>query len=348
MSKETIDPRIAAYVSVKTDDLLEDEKKFGKGKRIGRIKIEAGTKRNLRLLKAPTETKFYVVRKQHWNVPYGMGKVPPQTCSWAHAQESCYHCSQTNEYFNSGDPRFVSIGRKIKASTSYISNVLDLDDPLNDDGTPKVQVWQYSQTVFRDLKGYFQDPEYGDLAHPLTGRDIRVTAEITGEQGGNTWTKYAIKLRAKETPLDNLDALDSLYVLADEYPIRVHDYKTQEGIFNGSLDPRSGNPRAIASGPGDPGKLSGGIDEGFESAKAPTQIEETESDTSPKTIDERAKDLGIGTTGPTDVVTDDDDGWGDEDDGALAEDSTEEVDSKDDSAVSDIKKKLQAAINKKK
>ena len=335
MAKKKIDPRIAAYVTTSTDELLEDEKQFGKGKRTPRIKIEPGTKRNLRLLKAPTATKFYIVRKQHWNVPYGMGKVPPQTCSWAHAQESCYHCSQTNEYYNSGDPRFVGIARKIKASTNYMSNVLDLDDPTNEDGTPKVQVWQYSQTVFRDLKGYFQDPEYGDLAHPLSGRDLRVSAEITGEQGGNTWTKYSVRVRGKETLLEHLDALDSLYDLDEEYPLKVYPYSVQEGIFNGTLDPRSGKPRqAMSSGPAGAGSLpAGDDDEEFESAKeTPAAL------TSSEDINAAAEEIGVQDTPTSD---DEDEGWGDDDSESSEEGSG-------DSAVSDIKQKLKAAINKKK
>jgi len=326
---QKVDPRIAAYVTTSTDELIEDDKKFGKGKRIPRIKIEAGSKRNLRLLKAPTQTKFYIVRKQHWNVPYGMGKVPPQICSWAHDQEPCFYCAQTNEYYNSGDPRMTKMARQIKASTTYISNVLDLDDPLNEDGSPKVQIWQYSPTVFRELKGYFQDKEYGDLAHPLTGRDIRVKSEIVGEQGGNTWTKYSLTLRAKETPLEHLDALDNLYELADEYPVRVYPYQIQQGIFNGTLDPRSGQPKALLAGSATAGQLSpGDDDEEFESSKSK---QEAEADVD---IDAEAEKLDVKSEPTSD---DEDDGWGDED----------EVDASDDPKVADLKAKLKAAMNKK-
>tara|TARA_Y100000310_G_scaffold343782_1_gene452996 strand:- start:1730 stop:2746 length:1017 start_codon:yes stop_codon:yes gene_type:complete len=337
MSDKKVDPRIAAYVTTSTDDLIEDEKRFGKGKRIPRIKVEAGTTRNLRLLKEPTASKFYVARKQHWKIPYGMGKVPPQTCSWAHENESCYHCGQVNEYFNAGDPRLKNIAHEIKASANYMSNVLDLDDATNEDGSPKVQIWAYSQTVFRELKGYFQDPEYGDLAHPLEGRDLKVSAEITGEQGGNTWTKYSVRVRGKVTPLEHLDALDVLYDLNEEYPLKIYPYHIQEGIFNGTRDPRSGKPKqALSAGPASAGQLGSGDDD-FESAKtdaAPaTDVEDLSS--AEELVEESAEE-------PEEKAEESsDDGWGDEDDPDVADVS-------EDQSVTDIKKKLQAAINKKK
>jgi len=313
--------KLKNYVSVSLDDILMDEGQFGKRKSIPRIKFQPGEERILRIIKAPTASKFHIVRMQHWNIPVGAQRTVPQLCSYRHKDEPCYYCEMVNEYFNLDDPRKQQLARKMKANPSFICNVVDINDTHNEDGTPKVQIWQMSMTVFRELKTYFTDKDYGDITHPLTGHDIKVKSEIVGEGANRTWTKYSVRCRAKATELPDLDALDHLIDLEAQYPLIIHDYETQKGIFEGTLDPRkpnSSSSRTLSAAPETKSLPAADDDDFFESEKPAKPVVEAKPEPAPDPISE----------------DDDDDDWDDLDD-----DGTDEK-------VADIKKSLKAAIKK--
>lgn len=301
---------MSAYKSVDIDEILKDEERFGKKSRAPRIKINPGEEKVVRLLKAPQDTKFYVIRVQHWGIPIGMGKTPPQICTWKHSGEPCYYCEVVNEYYNSGDPRKAELARRMKASITYVSNVIDVNDPTNDDGTPKVQIWQYSQSVYKELLYYFKHrDEYGDLTHPEEGRDIRIKAEIMGQQTGRTYTRHAVKVRGNASAIPDMAALDHLHDLETMYPLALHSYEVQQGIFEGTLDYRTGKAKNELGGRSPMPELEAG--DSFESFSAEK----------PKAKKASKKD----------------DDWDDLED-----------DSEEDEKVRDIKAKLRSTLNKKK
>ena len=232
------------FVSLDMDEMNKDGYRFGKARTINRLRILPGQPRVVRLLRAPTDNKYYRIRRQHWGIPIGMGKMPPLSCSKSHIDEPCYFCMMVNDYYNSGDPRKQELARKMRASTSVMSNVIDLKDPQNEDGTPKVQIWQYSWKVHQHIVGYFNNPEYGDLTHPKTGRNFKVTANVVSAQGNRTWTQYDLQVGANESELEVADALDHLYDLDDTFPLRFYNFDEQQGIFEGTFDPRTGTRKS--------------------------------------------------------------------------------------------------------
>ena len=239
------------FISLDMSGMTNDERQFGKRKRIDRLKIPAGESKVIRFLRGPRDPKFYIVRKQHWGIPIGISKTPPLPCNYSHFDDQCFFCQVVNDYYNAGDPRKQDLARRMKASASVMSNVIDVDDPLNEDGTPKVQIYQYSWRLFSDIRSYFQNPEYGDLTHPLTGRNFKITANVVSSSGNKSWTRYDIQVGASPKELVVPEALDHLYDLDAEFPVKHWSFEEQEQIFEGTLDPKGspGQSNLIAAAP---------------------------------------------------------------------------------------------------
>jgi hypothetical protein len=62
-----------------------------------------------------------------------------------------------------------------------------------------IKFWGFGKTVYQDLLGYFADPDYGDLAHPLNGRDIVV--EYAAPEGGATYPTTTLRVKPNATKL---------------------------------------------------------------------------------------------------------------------------------------------------
>ena len=72
-----------------------------------------------------------------------------------------------------------------------------------------VKFWGFGKTVYQELLGYFADPDYGDLSHPLNGRDIIV--EYSAPEGGATYPTTTIRVKPNATKLaDDNDKIKQL------------------------------------------------------------------------------------------------------------------------------------------
>ena len=63
-----------------------------------------------------------------------------------------------------------------------------------------VQFWGFGKTVYQEILGYIADPDYGDITHPTTGRDITI-AYVSAEDGGTSFPTTTIRMKPKETPI---------------------------------------------------------------------------------------------------------------------------------------------------
>jgi hypothetical protein len=236
------------FISLDLGKMSADDNHFGSrgGKRPDRMKVAPGETKVIRLLRAADDSLFYRVRSQHWNIPVGHGKSgPPYACSAKHGtgrDSRCYFCEQINDYYNSGDPRLKELAQKSKQSVSVMSNVLDVNNPLKADGSPNVMVWSYSWKMFQKVRAYFRDADYGDLTHPVTGRNFKLSASIATGNGGSSWTHHDLQIGASPKELEVPEALDHLYDLDTCYPVKVYSYEEQKMIWDGTWDPRSGVP----------------------------------------------------------------------------------------------------------
>ena len=308
------------FVSLDLGKMASDESRFGRGKRIERLKVQVGQPRVIRILRGATDSSFYRVRSQHWGIPVGHGNTPPLSCARKHGDnEPCYFCEQVNEYYNSGDPRQNDLARRMKASVSVISNVIDVKDAVNDDGTPKVLIWQYSWKLFQEIRSYFRDADYGDLTHPISGRNFKISASVVSSQGQRQWTRYDLQVGAKPTELETPDALSHLYDLDNTFPVKLYTYDEQKMVWDGTWDPRSGRTALPASAEEKAPKLE----------QVEVEVEEEEEFATPKTEDKAAPEDDLDEF----EAAGEDDDWGDL---ASSDDSEKQQ---------DMKKKL-AALKK--
>ena len=243
------------FVSLDIGKMSADDNHFGArgAKRPDRLKVAPGETKVIRLLRAPDDSLFYRVRSQHWNIPVGHGKSgPPYACAAKHGTGSgsrCYFCEQVNDYYNSGDPRLKELASKSKQSISVVSNVLDVKNPYKADGSPNVMVWSYSWKMFQKVRAYFRDADYGDLTHPVTGRNFKLSASTATGNGGNSWIHHDLQIGANATELEVPEALDCLYDLDTCYPVKLYTYDEQKMIWDGTWDPRSGAPALESKSP---------------------------------------------------------------------------------------------------
>jgi len=275
------------FVKIDHGKMNDDDSRFAKrgGKRFERLKIQVGSPRVIRFLRAPTDPSFYRIRSQHWGIPVGHGNTPPLLCARKHDSdgERCYFCEAVNDLFNNGDPNDRVLANRTKANVSVISNVIDVKDPVNADGTPKVLIWQYSWKVFQEIRAYFRDSDYGDLTHPETGRNFRVTASVVSSQGDRKWTRYDLQVGAQPTELEVPEALDHLYDIDASFPVKLYSYAEQKMIWDGTWDPRSGTspalPGPVATGSHKPEKVE------FKTALSVPEMTKSQADAFRKKIE---------------------------------------------------------------
>lgn len=73
-----------------------------------------------------------------------------------------------------------------------------------------VKFWGFGKTVYQELLGFIADPDYGDIADPINGRDI-VVEKQTPQEAGNQFGKVTIRVKPNQTPLtENKDILENL------------------------------------------------------------------------------------------------------------------------------------------
>lgn len=90
-----------------------------------------------------------------------------------------------------------------------------------------VRWFAFGQTVFKDLLGYINDPEWGNIAHPVTGRDITVDYTIAEKSdkkiNGKNVPITDLKVKPNQTPLTNDSALTQKFLT--EQPDLLAMYK---------------------------------------------------------------------------------------------------------------------------
>ena len=79
-----------------------------------------------------------------------------------------------------------------------------------------VKFWGFGKTVYQELLGFIADPDYGDIADAINGRDIVVERQTPAE-AGNQYGKTTIRVKPNQTPI-------------------TEDSKLLEDIFNSQVD----------------------------------------------------------------------------------------------------------------
>jgi len=72
-----------------------------------------------------------------------------------------------------------------------------------------IKFWGFGKTVYQELLGYFADPDYGDLSHPVNGRDIVV--EYAAPTDGASYPTTTIRVKPNATKIvDDVEKMKQL------------------------------------------------------------------------------------------------------------------------------------------
>ena len=87
------------------------------------------------------------------------------------------------------------LGRKVEAKMRTYAPVV-----VRGEENQGVKFWGFGKTVYQELLGFIADPDYGDIADPMTGRDISVEFKTAEETGAN-FPSTSIRVKPNQTPI---------------------------------------------------------------------------------------------------------------------------------------------------
>ena len=106
---------------------------------------------------------------------------------------------------SSGNRDDWKLGRKLDAKMRTFLPVIERGKEKEG-----VKFWGFGKTVYQELLGFIADPDYGDIADPMTGRDVVVDFK-SAEETGRSYPTTTIRVKPNQTPLtENKDMLESL------------------------------------------------------------------------------------------------------------------------------------------
>ena len=116
--------------------------------------------------------------------------------------EECPVCDEAAKLRATGDPADAALASDLRPQEKYISNVIDIADPVFDSGDPKVQLWEYGPMIYNKLATYIMDAEYGDITDPDEGFTIKLTRKGKGQMD----TTYEIRCARKSCSIGEYNA----------------------------------------------------------------------------------------------------------------------------------------------
>jgi hypothetical protein len=213
-------------------------------------------KNNIRLLPpwtqdGPNSGSFYREIHTHWRVggeSAGDNYVCPLTTPDI-GGDYCPICEEVDRLKSTKDPADLELAKELRAKTQYLSNVVDLTDPVYTKsdladweagqqegsdrecpfavGDTKIQVYGYGSLLFKEILDYFNDEV--DLTDLETGFDLVLTKEGEGRT-----TKYRLRPAPKPTALKvqgGINVLEKLNNLDSLNP--VQDLAKMQAALNG-------------------------------------------------------------------------------------------------------------------
>jgi hypothetical protein len=276
---------------------------------VQRFKLKTGENR-IRLMPPWTDEgvnadQFWVETYTHWNV--GQGGYDEEngrrfTCPVKTPNGpggACEVCDLAATLRASDDPADQELSKLLYAKRSFISNVINLKDPVIKDadveawqeaqkegseeecpfevGDTKVQMWSYPASIYKDLLDVFSDGL--DITDMENGNEVIVTKE-----GSGLSTRYRVRINPKSSAVKfQGDATKLTYNLDNQ--IRFPEPGDMVRALNGETS-RPVLPAAKASIPSLPPKKAA---KAVKTAPA-AQVEETSDDEDPEPAVEASVD----------------------------------------------------------
>lgn len=203
------------------------------------MKLEPDNDYDLRILPGDPEAEGewkgmpYIRTWQHFRV--GPSENDRCLCPsrMSECVQRCYICEQIDELNMTGDKVDEQRAGKMKPGQSFIYQVIDRADPIwiaGDHGIedktemigkPKIKFLRLPWSAHSQLLDYYADPEYGDLSHPISGLDVKVS-----RTGCDLNTRYGVKTKRKNSPMFETVAGDPDVDLITEAINSMHSLPT--------------------------------------------------------------------------------------------------------------------------
>ena len=95
----------------------------------------------------------------------------------------------------SGNKEDYRLARKIESKMRTFAPVI-----IRGEENQGVKFWGFGKTVYQELLSIIADPDYGDIADPVNGRDVGVEF-LTAEETGASFPKTNIRVKPNQTPI---------------------------------------------------------------------------------------------------------------------------------------------------
>lgn len=164
---------------------------------------------------------FYHETGYHY-VKQGKEKVAV-VCNRLDSNEACYICDVVDALYKSKDKSDKDLAKELSAKARIFFNVIDRTDG-------KVKVLGTGNQIFKELLKYFADDDWGDLTHPVTGRDV-----VINKSGSGLDTEYSVIPKPNPSKLKEDVELKDLSEIAKPFTYEeqgmVMDGMSTEDIF---------------------------------------------------------------------------------------------------------------------
>lgn len=109
-----------------------------------------------------------------------------------------------------------------------------------------VRFWAFGKTVYLEILGVINDPDYGDITDPESGRDIKVTF-VPQEKSPTGFAQTTIRVSPKITTVTSDKELKQKLLTEQPDLFSVYErlsYEQLQGILEQWLDPKKGASQA--------------------------------------------------------------------------------------------------------
>gem|GEM_PF-3332989 len=122
---------------------------------------------------------------KEFHVHYRIGEEAPFLCPKKNYGESCAICEFAWGLYEEGDTKSA---KELLPSARYVSPIV-----VRGDEAGTVKLWNYSRTIYRDLIGYVNNPEYEDITNVKDGLDLTLTYDSEAAKNRQLATKVVPK-----------------------------------------------------------------------------------------------------------------------------------------------------------
>lgn len=126
----------------------------------------------------------------------------------------CPICNYVNKLYSTGQEADRTLAKKFRAKVRYYLPIINKTE-IDRGGEPKPYFWGIPPTIYDTLIKYcLEEEDFGDIANPKEGNDIRVL--WTEKTEANVFGKTELIMKPKKTPM--LKDMDLAMKLYEEVP----------------------------------------------------------------------------------------------------------------------------------